>query len=56
LSSCCLFLLLLVVLAGIGVGRSFSGTWSSHLNTTVDWAFYVFGFTLHHPVVACVDV
>jgi hypothetical protein len=49
-------MLLLAILAGEGAGLFFSGIWSSHLDTIVDWASYVFGLILHHPVVACVDV
>jgi hypothetical protein len=49
-------LLLHSVLADVGAGLVSSGIWSSHLDTTVDWASYVFGFILHRLTAMFVDV
>jgi hypothetical protein len=44
------------ILAGVSAGLSSSGTWSSHLDNIVEWASYVFGLTIHHPIVEYVDI
>jgi hypothetical protein len=49
-------LLLHAILADVDARLFSSEIWLNHLDTIMDWASYVLGLILHHPVVMCVDI